>query len=126
MKCMQCRFGYSRFVTTDSKGCRVCKCRSACEDKKCPPGTTCVLTKRSHRFPWGAKLFGTSLSPICVETQVGTTEKPKTCPRPKCVRCSPGFRRVIVKDSKGCRVCKCRSLCEVCWSVVVFMQNSKL
>ena len=47
----------------------------------------------------------------------------ETCRRPKCVRCNPGFRPVIERDSRGCRVCKCRSRCEVGGSVVVFMQN---
>ncbi|KAK2183258.1 hypothetical protein NP493_316g01008 [Ridgeia piscesae] len=35
--------GYRNVFTTDSNGCRVCKCRSLCETVRCPPGRTCVL-----------------------------------------------------------------------------------
>ena len=35
------------------------------------------------------------------------------CPSPRCQKCKPGYRRVSVKDSNGCRKCKCRSKCEV-------------
>ncbi|KAK2183263.1 hypothetical protein NP493_316g02106 [Ridgeia piscesae] len=111
-RCPQCKPGFRRVFVTDTNRCRLCKCRSSCEDKKCPPGTQCVLRHKSNEGSFGQITFG-RLHPICVGNKPEiTTEKPKMCPSPTCMPCKPGFYRVFVTDSNLCRTCKCRSKCE--------------
>ena len=62
-----------------------------------------VLTKVAHVVLLLTTVIVAIISSLCLVT----------CPPLRCLRCSSGFRNFVLRDSNGCRVCKCRSLCKV-------------
>ncbi|KAK2183259.1 hypothetical protein NP493_316g01009 [Ridgeia piscesae] len=78
LRCQRCSSGYRNVFTTDSNGCRVCKCRSRCENMRCPPGRKCVLMRSYTSRRLRPVCIDDAMSPrtqVCLEDELQKQKK---------------------------------------------------